>query len=514
MAEPDSYQSIPTFRISDDLTRAAGALEDMMQSQGEFSNDKKPSDSPPVLFGAGGPMLKQFDESTVVSRIGSQAATPPQSVKGIGGKVKKPDYSESKIVVAMVGLPARGKSYLSNKLMIYLKWLEYDVKVFNVGQLRRTRAKQKAKQSGIKEDHTAQYFSHDNQSATESREKLAHDSLEMLIQWLKDGGNMPRTALEAAGKSVLRVQYVHHAQSLPIDRASIEERVAKEKGFLLIFLESFCNDPALIAANVALKIRSGDPDYEGMDPEKAKQDFLTRIKAYEKHGESQFNVEGKIGGDSLLSPRGMQYARALPTLVTDNIGDASLTVWTSTLRRTIQTAQYLPYPKLTWKSLDELDAGKQFDLCPIIPIDINAITQEIEVVYSLAHSNCFRINLVQQAYPEDFANRDDDKFNYRYRGGESYRDVVVRLEPVIMELERQENILIIGHQADLPYIKIPLHTVIKLTPRAYGCDEERYALPIGAVDTHRPKPKGAAEPVVQPKGRKYYVEADSETAAA
>ena len=33
-----------------------------------------------------------------------------------------------------------------------------------------------------------------------------------------------------------------------------------------------------------------------------------------------------------------------------------------------------------------------------------------------------------------------------YQGGESYRDVVVRLEPVIMELERQENILIIGHQ--------------------------------------------------------------------
>jgi broad specificity phosphatase PhoE len=33
------------------------------------------------------------------------------------------------------------------------------------------------------------------------------------------------------------------------------------------------------------------------------------------------------------------------------------------------------------------------------------------------------------------------------RGGESYQDVVVRLEPVIMELERQENIIIICHQA-------------------------------------------------------------------
>jgi 6-phosphofructo-2-kinase/fructose-2,6-biphosphatase 2 len=66
--------------------------------------------------------LKQFDESTVVSRKGSQAPTPPLSVKGIGNKgsysprtslctfvsdiyvslVAKPDYSESKIVLCMV----------------------------------------------------------------------------------------------------------------------------------------------------------------------------------------------------------------------------------------------------------------------------------------------------------------------------------------------------------------------------------------------------------------------------
>jgi len=68
-------------------------------------------------------------------------------------------------------------------------------------------------------------------------------------------------------------------------------------------------------------------------------------------------VEGKLGGDSLLSPRGAQYSEALPQLIMDNIGDAPLTVWTSTLKRTIQTARNLPYPKLTWKSLDELDAG-------------------------------------------------------------------------------------------------------------------------------------------------------------
>ncbi|KIY51803.1 bifunctional 6-phosphofructo-2-kinase/fructose-2,6-bisphosphate 2-phosphatase [Fistulina hepatica ATCC 64428] len=479
---------------------------------------------PPATFGATGPI-----------RRGSAIPSPPASVTGIGTKISKPDYSESKIVVAMVGLPARGKSYLSNKLMIYLKWLEYDVKVFNVGQLRRTRARQKAKEFGVKEDHTASYFSHDNTEATQLREKLASDSLEMLIQFLKDGGNVG----------------IHDAtNSTKSRRAQILARVSRERGFNVIFLESFCDDPAIIAANVALKVSSGDPDYKDTTPDEAKRDFIRRIKEYEKvyetltepnvpylricnvgnevtvnringylssriafflmnlhlkprsiffsrHGESVFNVLGRIGGDAPLSERGMQYAEALPELIRKNIGDAPLTVWTSTLKRTIQTAEKLPYPKLTWKSLDELDAG----VC-------DAMTyEEIEV-----------------AYPEDFANRDDDKFNYRYRGGESYRDVVGRLEPIIMELERQENILIIGHQAilrclyayfhnlkqeDLPYIKIPLHTVIKLTPKAYGCDEERYALPISAVDTHRPKPHATLQPTAIPHTAREYFASDS-----
>ena len=81
---------------------------------------------------------------------------------------------------------------------------------------------------------------------------------------------------------------------------------------------------------------------------------------------------------------------------------------------------------------------------------------------------------------------------------------MARLEPVIMELERfvilnpdktinshivpvfrQENIVLIAHQAvlrgilayfldkplsELPYIKVPLHTLIKITPVASGCE--------------------------------------------
>lgn len=56
---------------------------------------------------------------------------------------------------------------------------------------------------------------------------------------------------------------------------------------------------------------------------------------------------------------------------------------------------------------------------------------------------------IASKYPTDFAARDQNKFSYRYPRGESYEDLVARLEPVIMELERQGNVLVVSHQAVL-----------------------------------------------------------------
>jgi 6-phosphofructo-2-kinase/fructose-2,6-biphosphatase 2 len=72
-----------------------------------------------------------------------------------------------------------------------------------------------------------------------------------------------------------------------------------------------------------------------------------------------------------------------------------------------------------------------------------------------------------------------------------------------MELERQSNVLVVSHQAvlrcilayfdnknraELPYLNVPLHTVIKLTPKAYSCQIEMFKFKIDAVDTYRAKP--------------------------
>lgn len=64
-------------------------------------------------------------------------------------------------------------------------------------------------------------------------------------------------------------------------RRWIRERIEKEPTLQLLFLESYCDDPAIIATNVALKVQSGDPDYKDMTKAKAEEDFRKRIAAYE-----------------------------------------------------------------------------------------------------------------------------------------------------------------------------------------------------------------------------------------
>lgn len=160
-----------------------------------------------------------MDDATKVLRQSTKAPTRAPSVSGIGAVIEKPDYSEAKIVVAMVGLPARGKSYLSNRLMRYLRvsplhvrpdkgltiqWLEYKVDVFNVGQLRRSKARAEQQQGGEKVDHSADYFSATNEKGQAVREQLASESLESLISWLKKEGNVG-----IMGKSSSLPYYLH-----------------------------------------------------------------------------------------------------------------------------------------------------------------------------------------------------------------------------------------------------------------------------------------------------------------
>ncbi|CCD23048.1 fructose-2,6-bisphosphatase NDAI_0B00140 [Naumovozyma dairenensis CBS 421] len=411
-----------------------------------------------------------------------------------------------KICVFMVGLPATGKSFISQKIVRYLSWLSIPVKCFNVGQSRR--------ELGVVSPD-AEFFNSQNEENYKLRQKALSNTMEQLFQWFeKEDGTVG--IVDATCSTRERRQWI-------IKQCEMYD-------IKPMFLESWCNDDELIMKNIK-DINSTSPDYTDVDPMMAELDFKKKIQYYKnvyeslnsqtdsevtfvkliniseeviinkiqtylqsrivfyvmnirikprciwlsRHGESIYNVEKKIGGDSLLSERGLQYAKKLKEMIEENAPGEDLTVWTSTLKRTQQTAQYLNFKKLQWKALDELDAG----VC-------DGMTYEE----------------IEEVYPEDFKARDEDKYFYRYRGGESYRDVVIRLEPIIMELERRENILIITHQAVLrciyayfmnvpqeesPWMAIPLHTLIKLEPRAYGTKVTKMKANIPAVSTYKEK---------------------------
>ena len=57
---------------------------------------------------------------------------------------------------------------------------------------------------------------------------------------------------------------------------------------------------------------------------------------------------------------------------------------------------------------------------------------------------------IKEKWPETYAARKADKLNFRYPAGESYMDVIKRLEPTIIEMEREnESVCVTGHQAIL-----------------------------------------------------------------
>lgn len=78
-----------------------------------------------------------------------------------------------------------------------------------------------------------------------------------------------------------------------------------------------------------------------------------------KHGESEFNLLGRIGGDANLSPRGMQYAQSLARYF-NQASVKGLKIWTSEKRRTNQTAHGILAPIESFEELNELDAVSSF----------------------------------------------------------------------------------------------------------------------------------------------------------
>jgi len=269
------------------------------------------------------------------------------------GRIPERDVA-AKLVIIMVGLPARGKSYITKKIQRYLSWQQHDTKIFNVGNRRRIAAgvtpdansasptsepavdgptqaatillngakapeividdeptkldlnnningighKRGSSVSQEKIDQSAKFFDPKNESASKLREQVALDTLDELLDYLLHRGGAVGI-LDATNSTIQR------------RRLLVDYIKKREPKLGILFIESICHDenvssfhfknPAawpetdrcgkLLEANMRLKL-SG-PDYKDKDPLKSLEDFKQRVKAYE----SAYEPLGKFEED-------------------------------------------------------------------------------------------------------------------------------------------------------------------------------------------------------------------------
>jgi broad specificity phosphatase PhoE/predicted kinase len=380
----------------------------------------------------------------------------------------------NKLYIVMVGLPARGKSTMANKIKEDLRNDSVKARTFNNGDLRR---KLFPMNTSI-----AEFYNPEDREGMAIREKIAMINMEGARNYLRDGGDV--AILDATNVSLAR-------------RKKIQ---AYLNDYPILFIECINNNEEILDASIRRKIDTSE--FRHLTKEEAIKTFEKRILYYVsiytplkmesnfikidslykkvmqeeikdnlpyydqirdflvmdtvkhlyliRHGETYFNLENRIGGDSPLTGNGRLQAKALAEYFSKK--EIPL-IFTSDKKRTIQTAE--PIKALQKK-------------CTIIPL---AEFDEIDsgICESMSYEE------IRREMPDIYKARKKDKYNYIYPEGEGYATMKQRIDrgvnKVLYLSGTSKNIMIIGHRAanrmilshflfrreeDVPYIYIPM----------------------------------------------------------
>ena len=130
-------------------------------------------------------------------------------------------------IIATVGLPGRGKSYIAQKLYRSLTWLGYTVKVFNAGEYRRRHYKDI--------DNLNEYFFNPEQK--DLRDDLANKCFDELLEWMNSHSEVNSD----------KIISIFDATNSTKDRRKTLYNKINGK-YKLLFIESVVNDKNIINA--------------------------------------------------------------------------------------------------------------------------------------------------------------------------------------------------------------------------------------------------------------------------
>jgi len=344
-------------------------------------------------------------------------------------------FHSGRIVIATVGLPARGKTHVSVALARYLRWLGVKTRIFHLGDYRRATV---GPGQDVPDDY---FFVNASPSSVLMRQKILKKCREDIYSFLEHekGQIAIYDAVNplAAGRRALAKEFLKH-------------------GVQVLFIESHCTDERIIEENVR-SVKISSPDYQGWDDKDAVKDYLARINAriphFETMEESDLHYVKMINAgqrvvvnncsfgylsqrivfyllnlhiktrrtyfaragttredesfkaDAHLSEEGEDYARKMgDTLMQHREEELKrllerggpdnalkpLTIWTSTRKRTVETAHYL--------------ASKGFKV------------RQRSQASQLNPGVCEKLSekKIRDMYPEEVAKHQADPYHHRY----------------------------------------------------------------------------------------------------
>ena len=355
-------------------------------------------------------------------------------------------FHSGRIVIATVGLPARGKTHVSVALARYLRWLGVKTRIFHLGDYRR------ATVGPGKEVPDDYFFVNASPSSVLLRQKILKKCREDIYTFLEHENG--------------QIAIYDAVNPLSAGRRALAKEFMKHNVHTL-FIESHCTDERLIEDNVR-SVKISSPDYQGWDAEDAVKDYLARINAriphYETMEETELHYVKMINAgqrlivnncafgylsqrivfyllnlhiksrrtyfaragttrddesfkaDAHLSEEGEQYAKSmgdalmqhreeelkrLSELGGPNSALKPLTIWTSTRRRTTETSQYL--------------ASKGFKV------------RQRSQMSQLNPGVCEKLSekKIREMYPGEVAKHEADPYHHRYPRAEVRPSILI-----------------------------------------------------------------------------------------
>ncbi|EDK43462.1 conserved hypothetical protein [Lodderomyces elongisporus NRRL YB-4239] len=407
-------------------------------------------------------------------------------------------FHAGKIIIALAGLPGRGKTHLSVSLTRYLRWLGVKTHSFHLGDYRRASAE---------DDLTHDLFvpTPKSEKAHALREKVVNDCLNDILNFFKNDKGQVAIYDAVNAKPEFRLQLHKKFTDLKVQ---------------VIFIESLVTNDAIVMKNIEEAARSS-PDYNNWNYDKAYKDYSERIKAlapyYQEMGLNEdenslsyikfinfgerielhnsnygylinkvvfYLMNGSIKSGSVFLARcyknsldynqdppldedGINYARNLtntliehlrkdgknyieavenkdsndllerkhppelkreisveerqPALGVDGVSEDSLVIWTSVKKRTMDMTRYIKQKNINIRHRIQLSQKN--------PGIVGSLSEEE----------------IEKQYPDEYAQYIKDPYHYRFSRAESYHDLAIKIEPLILEMERMSgDILIIA----------------------------------------------------------------------